>query len=285
VTTSETAPRPQLDLAFARRGDRTVLNRRVFRWPFALARAFRLDAAPAHMLTVIAQSSSGAVHGEDRLWQRFHVQAEAAAHVTTQGASSVHRADAGATTSETIAIQVDDGGYLEYLPEARILFPGAALDQAVDIDCAPRCVALVGDAFTIHDPGGSGQGFRRLASMTTLRVGGAEPVMIDRLDISRFGKGATAGFAAFASLTLVAPGRAEAGASLADALSQALAKVPGLYAAASPLPGDGVGLGLRLAGRDLRATRAGTRVAWGLIREAFHGAAPPSRRKSDEDGA
>ena len=64
------ASAPQLDLAFARRGDRTVLDRRLFRWPFVLTRTFALDRAPAHMLTVIVQTSSGAVHGGDRLRQR-----------------------------------------------------------------------------------------------------------------------------------------------------------------------------------------------------------------------
>ena len=49
----------QLDLSFARRGDRTVLDRRRFRWPFVLTRTFALDSCPRHMLTVIVQTSSG----------------------------------------------------------------------------------------------------------------------------------------------------------------------------------------------------------------------------------
>jgi urease accessory protein len=273
----------QLDLVFARRSDRTVLERRLFRWPFVLTRTFALDSAPSHMLTVIMQTSSGAVQAEDRLRQRFHVGAGAAAHVTTQGASAVHRAIPGRASSETIALQIDDCAYFEYMPEPRILFPDAALEQTIDIDCAMGGVALVADGFTIHDPEARGRGFRRLISTTTLRCGGLDPVTVDRFDIGGLAGGRTAEFAAFGSLTLAAPGRREANAGLAEALSATLARVPDLYAAASLLPGEATGLGVRFAGRDLRAVKAGTKAAWRLIRQAFHGAPPPSRRKSDDD--
>lgn len=274
----------QLDLAFARRSDRTVLERRLFRWPFVLTRTFALDRAPSHMLTVIVQTSSGAVHGGDRLRQRLHVRDGAAAHVTTQGASVVHRADPGVTTSETVSIRVEDGGYLEYLPEPRILFPDAALAQTIEIDCAIGGVALISDVFTIHDPEVRGRSFRSLASTTILRCGG-EPVMVDRLDIRALAPGRTAEFTAFGSLTLAAPGHTEGIAALSDALSTMLATIPGLYGAASLLPGEATGIGVRLAGRDLRAARAGAKAAWRLVRQAFYAVPPPSRRKGDDDPA
>ncbi len=280
--------RPQLDLVFARRFDRTVLDRRLFRWPYSLTRTFALDKAPAHMLTAIVQSSSGAVHGEDRLSQSIHVRADAAAHVTTQGASAIHRAGPGLAASESVAVRVEAGGYLEYLPEPRILFPDADLVQTLDVDCAPGAVALVGDAFTFHDPAYRGGSFRRFVSTITVRLDGGRPVMIDRMDITG-GRGGTSGFAAFGSLTLVAPGRVEADRARCDELMRELAIIPDLYAAASPLPGGGAGnanesagLGMRFAGRDLRAVRSGMRIAWTLVRCAFYGAPPGSRRKGDD---
>ncbi len=269
---------PQLDLVFARRHDRTVLERRLFRWPFVLTRTFALDAAPAHMLTAIVQTSSGAVHGEDRLSQRLQVGVDAAAYVTTQGASAIHRADPGLTTEESVSIRVEPGGYIEYLPEPRILFPGAALAQTVRIDCAIGGVALVGDAFTVNDPQRTGRTFQRYASSAELRIDAQAPVMIDRVNIASL---AGAPFAAFGTLILATPGRAEAGADLAGALTRALTGLPDLYAAASRLPGEATGIGVRLAGRDLRAVRAGVAVAWRLIRTALQGAPPPSRRKGD----
>lgn len=270
--------RAQLDLAFARRHDRTVLERRLFRWPFVLTRTFALDRVPAHMLTVILQTSSGAVHGDDALLQRFHVRGGAAAHVTTQGASPVHRADAGLTTRDAVEIRVEEGGCLEYLPEPRILFPGAALDQTITVDCAAGGLALVSDAFTLHDPDAQGRGFRRFASTTILRRGDRDPVLVDRLDIRGLGRGRTARFTAFASVLVAAPGRTDGMDALADDLSAGFAAVPGLYGAASPLPGDATGLGVRLAGHDLRAVRAGLQAVWIGTRRHLHGVPPPTRR-------
>jgi urease accessory protein len=280
VTESPDLSRTQLDLSFARRGERTVLERRRFRWPFVLTRTFALDSRPRHMLTVIVQTSSGALHGEDRLSQRFEVGENAAAHVTTQGASAVHRASSGLESRDSVRLSVAQGGFLEYLPEPRILFPGAALEQTLEIECAPGGTALVGDAFTIHDMGCSGRGFRRFRSAMILRCGG-DPVLVDRMDINALGAGKSASFRAFASLVLAAPGSGRSIAPLADELSASLALLPGLYGAASLLPAK-AGVGVRLAGRELRDVRAGIATIWFCVRSALYGAPPESRRKGDD---
>jgi urease accessory protein len=272
-------PPAQLDLSFARRGERTVLDRRLFAWPFVLTRTFQLDPTPAHMLTVIVQTSSGAVHGEDRLGQHFHLGPGAAAHLTTQGAASVHRAHPGVTTNEAVRIGIAPGGFLEYLPEPRILFPDAALNQTIDIDCAPDGIAVVSDAFTLHDPERRGRSFRRLQSKTVLRRGG-EPVMIDRLDITELPRGPTAQYLAFGTMFMAAQLPTETLERLALQLSATLAKVAGLYAAASLLPGS-AGVGVRLAGRDLRCLRLGLELAWIAFRCQLYGAPPASRRKGE----
>jgi urease accessory protein len=270
---------PQLDLAFARRGERTALARRRFRWPFVLTRTFALDSCPRHMLSVIVQTGSGAVHGEDHLSQRFEVREGAAAHVTTQGASPIHRAGAGSESRDGVNLAVARGGYLEYLPEARILFPDSALDQTIEIECALGGMALVSDAFTIHSLGGA-RGFRRFRSTTVLRCDG-DLKFVDRTDIDSLGASGEAGFRAFGSILLAAPGSEAPTAALAEDLSGALASIPGLYAAASPLPGN-AGVGVRLAARELRDLRRGASAVWFCVRRALYGAAPTSRRKGDD---
>lgn len=244
-----------------------------------LTRTFALDRVPAHMLTVILQTSSGAMHGGDSLHQQFHVQGSAAAHVTTQGASSIHRADPGLTTEEKVTITVEEGGYMEYMPEPRILFPDAALDQTIEIDCAVGGVALVSDAFTIHDPEAKRHYFRRLASTTILRCNGDDPVMADRMDISGLGHGRTAGYAAFGSVLLATPGRTDGVEALAEELTADFSTIPGLYGAASTLPGGNVGIGARLAAHDLRAVTAGIQGVWIATRRMLYSAPPLSRRK------
>ena len=258
-----------------------MLERRLFRWPFVLTRTFTLDRAPAHMMTVILQTSSGAVQGEDRLLQRFHVRKSAAAHVTNQGASAVHRAGPGLISQEHIAIRVEQGGLLEFLPEPRILFPDAALEQSIEIDCAPGGTALVSDAFTIHDPEGRDRDFRRFVSTTILRRSGGDPVLMDRMDLHGLGGGRMARFKAFGAVVLAAP-TADGLDILADRLTAGFPAVLGLYGAASLLPGGEAGIAIRLASHDLRAITAGIRSVWTSARRLLYGAPPPGRRKTED---
>ena len=273
-------PSAQLDLRFAFRGGRTILDKRVFAWPFAVTRTFHLDRAPAHMLTVILQTSSGALHANDRLCQNIHVGAGAAAHVTTQGASPVHRAGEQGEAVERIRLSVEAGGYLEYLPEPRILFPDAALSQTLALTCDPDGCALLSDAFLTHDPEGRGRNFRHLAIETILRGAGPEPLLIDRLDIDDLPQrqGRRGALRAFGTLHAILPRDTEALDGLAHEMTAAAAKTPGLYGAASPLP-SGIGVSLRLAAKDGASLRQGLETGWRLARRAISGEFPPSRRK------
>jgi len=275
VTIAALANCAQLDLGFARRGERTVMDRRRFAWPFVLTRSFALDAVPAHMLTVIVQTSSGAVHGEDRLQQRIRVATGAAAHVTTQGATAVHRAHPGYTSREAIKLDVAPGGELEFLPEPRILFPGAALDQTVEIEVAPSGAAIIADAFTVHDPSGDGRPFRRLTSSTILTRAG-DAAVIDRLDIAALPRRRAARYAAFGTVLLALPESFAMCEELALTLTERLGSLGDLYGAASPLPMC-AGVGVRLAAPDLRSIRAGIKAAWTAYRLALHGVAPADR--------
>ena len=256
-----------------------MLSRRLFRWPFVLTRTFALDHVPRHLLTVILQTSSGAVHGGDRLYQSLQVQAGAAAHVTTQGASCIYRADPDLTAEESVVITVEQGGYIEYLPEPRVLFPDAALHQTISVNCCTGGVALVTDAFTIHDPEASGRCFQRVASNTVLRCNGGDPVLVDRMDIRSFGRRRAIPFTAFGSVLLATPGRMEGLQALAEELTAGFANIPGLYGAASALPGSEVGIGARLAAPDLRAVTAGLEATWIATRRLLYQSTPASRRK------
>lgn len=265
----------QLDLGFVRHGGRTLLGRKLFSWPFVLTRAHHIDPAPAHMLSVVLQTGAGAIHGEDRLLQRLAVGAEAAAHVTSQGAASVHRAHSGDCTQEDVRLEVAQGGVLEYLPEPRILFPDAALDSSMDIAVAAGGIALVGDAFTLHDPGGGERAFRSYRSEVVIRRVGGVPMAIDRFEIAGLPM-QLGGLRAFGSLYLVVDRDAETLVRMAADLTAALAQIDGLYGAASPLPG-GIGLGIRVAARELRALRAGNGFCWRNIRHKLFGMEPGPR--------
>jgi urease accessory protein len=268
---TDLASSTRLDLGFVRRGGRTVLDRRVFRWPYVLTRTFSLDPVPAHMLTVIVQSSSGAINEDDCLEQRLHLAPGAAVHFATQGATVVHRARQGMAARESISLSVAESAMLEYLPEPRILFPDSELHQQIDVDCDPGGTAIVADGFTFHDPTGADRRFGRTTSETRIRVGG-ETVMIDRFDISGT---ARLNMKAFSSLIAVTRQAIDA-----TDLSRRLSETEGLYAAAGSLPG-GAGTAIRFAARDLRLLRAGANAAWKYLRIQITGAPPPDRQSGN----
>ncbi|MGY4156756.1 urease accessory protein [Bradyrhizobium sp. USDA 4461] len=262
-----TADDLRLDLSFVRRGQRTVIDRRLFRGPFVLTRSFHVDPDRPDCLGVIVQTASGAVHGEDRLAQRLVLEPGTAVCLTNQGATSVHRADPDAHSVETVSLQVANGASLEYLPEPRILFPDAALRQSVELDCADEACSLIVDAFTMHDPGGKARGFRELESTFCLRRSGGEPLLIDRMRLQRPDPDIFCGRRAFGSAFLVLTPTHDL-ASLQASLNAALDRIPCLYAAASVLP-EAAGLGVRLAATDLRPIRTAFDGIRAIYRQAM----------------
>ncbi len=267
--------RPQLDLAFERRGSHTILGRRIFNWPFVLARTFALEAAPAHMLTAILQTSAGAMHGEDRIEQRIAVGPDAAAHIATPGATAVHRAHAGAMTRERVHLTVADRGHLEYMPESRILFPGSALDTVLDLDCAPAGTAIVVDAFTLRDPE---LGIKSYESSLVVRRGG-EPLVIDRLYFAKIEPRHFRRYGAHGTIIILAPLAVEHSSELCADLTATLATEAGVYAAASLLPAD-AGIGVRIAATGLRELRASVDLVWRKARLELTGALPTGRGRT-----
>ncbi|MGJ4885298.1 urease accessory protein UreD [Bradyrhizobium sp. HKCCYLRH1065] len=261
---------PRLDLSFVRRGGRTMIDRRLFAWPFVLTRSFHTDADRPDLLSVILQTGSGAVHGEDRLMQRFTLHAGAAVCVTTQGATSVHRAEPGARAMEQVLLRVETHASLDYRPEPRILFPDAALCQVLELDCAQDASALVTDAFTMHDPNGQGRLFRELNSTLIVRRPGDEPLLIDRMHLRAPAMAMFKGHRAFGTAVLVLPPGHDR-AALRQHSVGALARIDDLYAAASLLPHD-AGINVRLAGREMRQLRAGFDAIAAVYREIDLGA-------------
>ncbi|MBB96385.1 MAG: urease accessory protein ureD [Rhodobacteraceae bacterium] len=265
-----------LDLSFVRRGAETRIDRRRFRWPFVLTRSFVLDGDPGHLRSVILQSSSGAMHGDDRLSQRIMVGEAAAAHVATQGATSVHRAGPGLGSVERIELQVAPEGYLEFLPDPRILFPGAALTQRLDLSLAEGGAAIVSDSFTLHQPSGVAPAPVRYRSDITLRRPGGRPLAIDRQVLPDLPPTQRC----HAGVYVLWPGAQAGAASLAADLSRAFEGIGGLYGAASPLPHE-LGLGVRLVADAAPALRAGLDQVWQTGRKAVLGHGPGHSRTRD----
>jgi len=272
VSGPATATALQLDLVFARRGARTVLDRRFFRYPFVLARSFALDTARPEMLTLVVQNSAGPIHGGDRLETHIRVGREAAAYVTGQGAAAVHRPPPGATSREAARLVVGDSARLEYFPPPRILFPDAALESVLDVDCAPTGVALIAEAFTFHDPEAAGRAFHLLDTTLRVRRAGGPTLLLDRQRLEDPSLTRLTPNRAFGTLTLIAPlGDARA---LAQGLTHLLGGISDIYGAASVLP-NALGLNVRLAAEHLEPVRAATDLMAKEIKAALAGETMP----------
>jgi urease accessory protein len=269
---------PQLDLSFRHHAVRgTWLDRRVFRWPYTVSRGFRLDPASPDMLTLIVQTMSGAIQADDRLVQRIHVGRRAAAHVTGQGATPVYRAPSGMSANDDIALEVEDGGCIEYMPDLRILFPDASLTQRIRVQLPANATAILADGFVMHDPGGADRPFRRYHSSLQLQRPDGTLLATDRLVLDAPPRGGRRAHYVAHGTLVVATGRSE---SCLDALcgdaEARMAALSGIYAAASILP-NGAGTVCRIAAIDGRHLRLGLRAAWRAARLHLSGRDPEPR--------
>jgi len=85
---------------------------------------------------VVTLNLSGGVAGGDRLVNAFHAAAATRAVITSQAAERFYRAVPGSVASVRTAIDVAAGAFVEWLPQASILFDGAVLDRRLEIDLA-----------------------------------------------------------------------------------------------------------------------------------------------------
>jgi urease accessory protein len=113
---------------------RTVLQACRQQAPLRVVRAFPLEdgAALVHLHNV-----SGGLLGGDQLEFAINVGADAAAQLTSTGATRVYRALAhDIDTVQVNKISVAENGLLEYVPDPLIPFAGARLLQTTSIDLA-----------------------------------------------------------------------------------------------------------------------------------------------------
>lgn len=268
-----TEPAPHLDLSFRRHPTRgTWLDRRLFRWPYTLSRGFRLDG---DRLTLILQTTSGAIQAEDRLVQRIQVGPGAAVQVATQGAMAVHRARAGVVARDDVTLDVGEAGSIEYMPDLRVLFPDASLSQRLCLRLADSATAVIADGFVMHDPDGKDRRFRDYRSQLLVRRPDGRLLVVDRMALTAppTGRGKRGRYVAFGTLVVAVSRPAAWLEAFCADVNARLAQLPGLYAAASPLP-NGAGAAVRAAATDGRHLRLGLQAGWRAARLHLSGDEP-----------
>jgi urease accessory protein len=141
----EIASRPRLfdgvaDVSFARRGEETVLAHLHQKPPLRVLFPRTDDPLP---LAVLANTAGGLVGG-DRMATDVRVGAGAAVRMTAQAAEKVYRS-LGAETVVDNRLHVQEGAWLEWLPQETIVFDRARLRRRLRIELAADARVLAGE--------------------------------------------------------------------------------------------------------------------------------------------
>ncbi|WP_342153229.1 urease accessory protein UreD [Methylorubrum sp. SB2] len=269
--------RAEARLVFARGGGATVLTRQHVPYPFHVTRVFRLHPEAPDLASLYLQSASGGLYRSDHLTLSIEARPGARAFVTTQAGTVVHRGGPLPTRQDT-RVRVGSDAFLAYTPDPLILFPGANLSIATEMEVAPGARAILTESVACHDPAGSGLPFERLTM--SLRIADPSGRVLVRERSAIDGPAFTDANAplgahrAYGTMILIGP----AELLPAPRTFQSEADAAGCLAGASPLP-NGAGLGLRLLAPDGGRLSAGLDALARLAFQALGGCAPARRRK------
>lgn len=137
---------------------KTVIRSQFSRVPLLVQRALYLEEALPSMAYVYLISPSEGILQGDRYRMDIALKQGAQAHITTQSATKVYRMDANYAT-QIVNILVDDGCYLEFVPDQIIPYRNSRFYQRVDMKIHDNATVLYSETIT---PGrvASGESFR-----------------------------------------------------------------------------------------------------------------------------
>ncbi|HUH92234.1 MAG TPA: urease accessory protein UreD [Casimicrobiaceae bacterium] len=129
----------RLALSYARRGERTLLERRLHHGPLVVQKPLYPEGA--RVCHTIIVHPPGGIAGGDRLHIDADVGEHARAQLTTPSAAKWYRSSL-APARQTVRLSAAQGALLEWLPQEAIVFDGSLAEWATEI-------ALEGDAVFI----------------------------------------------------------------------------------------------------------------------------------------
>lgn len=258
-----------LSLAAAARPDgRTVLAAQSFRAPYHVSKPY-WDPDTGVLLVQVVNPTAGILSG-DRLESAITVQPGAALLVTAPSASRVFRMRDGAADCRQRFV-VDDGGWLEVMPEPLVPHRGSRYHQATEVEVAEGGALFFVDQLMPGRIGhGESWGWDRLQLELTVRAGG-HLVLRERLDQTGAELRALSALAGtgeeacFANAILIAPVAAQGATPWSSAL--AALHGPGLWIGVSALRRGG--WSVKFVAENSRRLREALRAARGLLAASF----------------
>lgn len=267
----------EASLRFTRGGGRTVLARQRVPYPFHATRTFYLDRARPEIATLYLQSASGGLYRGDSLALSIVADCHAAAHVTTQASTIVHRTY-NRSIAQSTRIEIGEHAFAAMTPDPLVLFPGAEIACTTDITLAATARAIVTDGLAHHDPEGKSRPFGRYSNAIVVRNAQGAVLLADRGSLAgELMLGPTSPLGPFrAAGTLLVLGH---GSDRCDPeIFENRLAACGCTAGISKLPND-AGIGGRILAVNGGALARGLETAFAIAFEALIGVPPARRRK------
>lgn len=191
--------RAELELGFARAGPRSVLSRRRHRGPLMVQRPFYPEGGACHVY--LLHPPGGVVAGDD-LAISIAVETHAEALVTTPAAGKFYRSE-GPLARQSVALEIGEGGALEWLPQETIVYEGARVASEVRVELAAGARFIGWEVLSLGRPA-SGEGFEHGEADLGWRIRrGGMPLYLERLHLdptafrARWGLGGRSGCGTF----------------------------------------------------------------------------------------
>jgi urease accessory protein len=168
------------------------------------------------------------------------------------------------------------------VPDLLVLFPGAAIESAMDVMLKRGACAIVAEGFAHHDPADAGRPFERATLSMTVRNEEGRVLLSDRGSVGGaafLGSASPAGPYRATGTLLALTGAERPGAECLDAAAlEHRLDAAGCLAGVTRAPHD-LGIAVRILAPDGGALARGLDLAFGFAFEALLGFPPARRRK------
>jgi urease accessory protein len=273
-------PKPHLDLSLGVHRDRTFIERQFSRYPFHICRPLYVDNHPRGMATVYVQSCAGGIFSGDQLRVRVRAQAHSQTHLTSQASTVIHRMTGSSAVLDT-SVQMEEGAFVEYLPDPVILFPEADLTSRFSLQLNERSVAIFSDSFLMYDPYHQGKYFSNFTNETSVYNSDNELLCRDRtsvsgLEVAEQNTGIIGTKTAVGTFYYLHSGQDVD--RMHEKLSDSIQDVSTAYVGVSTLPSE-AGIWARIIASEVADLRHAMEYLWFAAREHATGHRPLKRKK------
>jgi len=168
-----------LQLGFAQSRDKTLLVNRRHVGPLTVQRPFYPEGGVCHVYIL---HPPGGIVGGDQLNLCINAGQHSHALITTPAAGKFYRSS-GEQAGQTVSIKVAEGAALEWLPQKTIIYQGAQLRSAVNVELAVGARFIGWEILSLGRPACGERFDAGLADTSWQIYSGNQPLFLERLHL------------------------------------------------------------------------------------------------------